>query len=91
MEFSSQCCPISPVFSLPLSALVPETCRGARHGAAAWQGCVRGGTDVCGSRPRGVSEVWRGFACGPSTLWRSEVAMLVVRLRSHKVAPVLSL
>ncbi|MQL75650.1 hypothetical protein Taro_008040 [Colocasia esculenta] len=37
------------------------------------------------SRPRGVSRVWGGFACGPSTLWRSEVAVLVVRRRSHLV------
>ncbi|MQM20595.1 hypothetical protein Taro_053619 [Colocasia esculenta] len=30
-------------------------------------------------RPRGVSEVQGGFACRPSTLWRSEVAVPVVR------------
>ncbi|MQL84105.1 hypothetical protein Taro_016624, partial [Colocasia esculenta] len=30
-------------------------------------------------RPRGVSEVQDGSACGPSTLWRSEVVMPVVR------------
>ncbi|MQL87962.1 hypothetical protein Taro_020514 [Colocasia esculenta] len=29
--------------------------------------------------PRGVSEVQVGSACGPSTLWRSEVAVSVVR------------
>ncbi|MQM23795.1 hypothetical protein Taro_056865, partial [Colocasia esculenta] len=29
------------------------------------------------SRPRGVSRVRSGSACGPSTLWRSEVAVLV--------------
>ncbi|MQM14673.1 hypothetical protein Taro_047609 [Colocasia esculenta] len=37
------------------------------------------------SRPCGVSGVRDGFACGPSTLWRSEVAMLAVRRRSHLV------
>ncbi|MQM04468.1 hypothetical protein Taro_037265 [Colocasia esculenta] len=29
--------------------------------------------------PRGVSKVQGGSACGPSTLWRSEVAVPVVR------------
>ncbi|MQM12751.1 hypothetical protein Taro_045669 [Colocasia esculenta] len=29
------------------------------------------------SRPRGVSRVWGGSPCEPSTLWRSEVAVLV--------------
>ncbi|MQM21276.1 hypothetical protein Taro_054314 [Colocasia esculenta] len=38
------------------------------------------------SRPRGVSGVWGGSACRPLTLWRSEVAMLVVRRPSHVVA-----
>ncbi|MQM14854.1 hypothetical protein Taro_047789 [Colocasia esculenta] len=38
------------------------------------------------SRPRSVSEVRGGSTCGPSTLWRSEVAMLVVRRPSHVVA-----
>ncbi|MQM04912.1 hypothetical protein Taro_037715 [Colocasia esculenta] len=33
------------------------------------------------SRPRGVSRVRSGSACGPSTLWRSEVAVLVFRFR----------
>ncbi|MQL81609.1 hypothetical protein Taro_014079 [Colocasia esculenta] len=37
------------------------------------------------SRPHGVSGVQGGSACGPSTLWRSEVAVLVVRCRSHLV------
>ncbi|MQM20945.1 hypothetical protein Taro_053975 [Colocasia esculenta] len=37
------------------------------------------------SRPRGVSEVRGGFVCRPSTLWRSEVAVLMVRRRSHLV------
>ncbi|MQL87788.1 hypothetical protein Taro_020336 [Colocasia esculenta] len=36
-------------------------------------------------RPRGVSGVRGGSTCGPSTLWRSEVTMLVVRCRSHLV------
>ncbi|MQL92805.1 hypothetical protein Taro_025438, partial [Colocasia esculenta] len=30
------------------------------------------------SRPRGVFEVRGGSACGPSTLWRSKVAVLVL-------------
>ncbi|MQL86086.1 hypothetical protein Taro_018613, partial [Colocasia esculenta] len=38
------------------------------------------------SRPRGVSGVRGGSACGPSTLWRSEVSVLVVRRPSHVVA-----
>ncbi|MQL71030.1 hypothetical protein Taro_003340 [Colocasia esculenta] len=38
------------------------------------------------SRPRSVSEVRGGSAYGPSTLWRSEVAVLVVRHPSHVVA-----
>ncbi|MQL76499.1 hypothetical protein Taro_008890 [Colocasia esculenta] len=38
------------------------------------------------SPPRGVSGVWGGSACRPSTLWRSEVAVLVVRRPSHVVA-----
>ncbi|MQM14346.1 hypothetical protein Taro_047276 [Colocasia esculenta] len=38
------------------------------------------------SRPHGVSRVHGGSACGPSTLWRSEVAVLVVRRPSHVVA-----
>ncbi|MQM01951.1 hypothetical protein Taro_034708 [Colocasia esculenta] len=46
--------------------------------------------------PRGVSRVQGGSACGPSTLWRFEVAVpvvwdvgaCVVRLGSHVVAPV---
>ncbi|MQL95857.1 hypothetical protein Taro_028526 [Colocasia esculenta] len=37
------------------------------------------------SRPGGVSRVWGGSACGPSTLWRSEVVVLAVRHRSHLV------
>ncbi|MQL99193.1 hypothetical protein Taro_031911, partial [Colocasia esculenta] len=37
-------------------------------------------------RPRGMFGVWDASACGPSTLWRSEVAMLVVRCPSHMVA-----
>ncbi|MQL88073.1 hypothetical protein Taro_020625 [Colocasia esculenta] len=37
------------------------------------------------SRPGGVSTVRGGSACGPSTLWRSEVAVLEVRRRSHLV------
>ncbi|MQM04626.1 hypothetical protein Taro_037426, partial [Colocasia esculenta] len=32
------------------------------------------------SRPRGVSRVRSGSVCGPSTLWRSEVAVLVFLL-----------
>ncbi|MQM10026.1 hypothetical protein Taro_042918 [Colocasia esculenta] len=38
------------------------------------------------SRPRAVSRVQGGSTCGPSTLWRSEVAVLVVRRLSHVVA-----
>ncbi|MQM15864.1 hypothetical protein Taro_048817 [Colocasia esculenta] len=37
------------------------------------------------SQPCGVSGVWGGSACGPSTLWRSEVAELAVRRHSHLV------
>ncbi|MQL71044.1 hypothetical protein Taro_003380 [Colocasia esculenta] len=37
------------------------------------------------SRPRGVSGVRGGSVCRPSTLWRSEVAVLVVRRRSRMV------
>ncbi|MQL86298.1 hypothetical protein Taro_018838, partial [Colocasia esculenta] len=37
------------------------------------------------SRPSGVSRVRGGYACGPSTLWRSEVAVLEVRRHSHLV------
>ncbi|MQL97115.1 hypothetical protein Taro_029801 [Colocasia esculenta] len=37
------------------------------------------------SRPCGVSGVRGGSACGPLSLWRSEVAVLVVRRRSHLV------
>ncbi|MQL87601.1 hypothetical protein Taro_020151 [Colocasia esculenta] len=33
------------------------------------------------SRPRGVSRVLSGSECGPSTLWRSEVAVLVLGAR----------
>ncbi|MQM03669.1 hypothetical protein Taro_036457 [Colocasia esculenta] len=38
------------------------------------------------SRPHGVSGVWGGSACGPSTFWRSEVVMFVVRCPSHVIA-----
>ncbi|MQL91449.1 hypothetical protein Taro_024064 [Colocasia esculenta] len=38
------------------------------------------------SRPRGASGVRGGSTYGPSTLWRSEVAVLVVRHPSHVVA-----
>ncbi|MQL71953.1 hypothetical protein Taro_004308 [Colocasia esculenta] len=38
------------------------------------------------SRPRGVSGVWGGSACGPLTSWRSEVVVLVVRRPSQVVA-----
>ncbi|MQM15352.1 hypothetical protein Taro_048296, partial [Colocasia esculenta] len=37
------------------------------------------------SRPCGVSGILGGSVCRPSTLWRSEVAVLVVRCRSHLV------
>ncbi|MQL76772.1 hypothetical protein Taro_009162 [Colocasia esculenta] len=37
------------------------------------------------SRPCSASKVRDGYACGPSTLWRSEVAALAVRRRSHLV------
>ncbi|MQL73513.1 hypothetical protein Taro_005850, partial [Colocasia esculenta] len=37
------------------------------------------------SRPCGVSGVRGGSTCGPSTLWRSEVAVLVARRYSHLV------
>ncbi|MQM22973.1 hypothetical protein Taro_056033 [Colocasia esculenta] len=37
------------------------------------------------SQPCGVSGVWGGSVFRPSTLWRSEVAVLVVRLRSRLV------
>ncbi|MQM20892.1 hypothetical protein Taro_053923 [Colocasia esculenta] len=50
-------------------------------------GCQSVVAPVCvASQPRGVSAVQGGSACGPSTLWRSEVAMLVVRRPSHMVA-----
>ncbi|MQL94726.1 hypothetical protein Taro_027383, partial [Colocasia esculenta] len=39
------------------------------------------------SRPGGVPGVRGGSACGPSTLWRSEVVVLAVRRRSHLVVP----
>ncbi|MQM12772.1 hypothetical protein Taro_045691 [Colocasia esculenta] len=37
------------------------------------------------SRSRGMSGVWGGYVCRPSTLWRSKVVVLVVRCRSHLV------
>ncbi|MQL70448.1 hypothetical protein Taro_002759 [Colocasia esculenta] len=41
-------------------------------------GCQSVVTSACVvSRPRGVSRVRSGSECGPSTLWRSEVAVLV--------------
>ncbi|MQM12375.1 hypothetical protein Taro_045291 [Colocasia esculenta] len=46
---------------------------------------------VCmASRPCGVPGVRGGSACGPSTLWRFEVAVLAVRRRSHLVVYVVS-
>ncbi|MQL68342.1 hypothetical protein Taro_000635, partial [Colocasia esculenta] len=43
-------------------------------------GVVYGGTDECVvPSPRGVSEVQGGSACGPSTLWRSEMVVFGVR------------
>ncbi|MQM08952.1 hypothetical protein Taro_041810 [Colocasia esculenta] len=49
-------------------------------------GCQSAVAPACvASRPCGVSRVRGGSACGPSTLWRSEVAVLVVRRRSHLV------
>ncbi|MQM20621.1 hypothetical protein Taro_053646 [Colocasia esculenta] len=39
------------------------------------------------SQPCGVSGVRDGSACGSSTLWRSKVAVLAVRRRSHLVVP----
>ncbi|MQM06270.1 hypothetical protein Taro_039092 [Colocasia esculenta] len=50
-------------------------------------GC--GGTGVCSS-PRGVPEVQGGSVCGPSTLWRSEVVVPVVR-RSFSLGCLVSL
>ncbi|MQL96217.1 hypothetical protein Taro_028892 [Colocasia esculenta] len=44
-------------------------------------GCQFVVAPVCvASRPRCVSEGWGGSACGPSTLWRSEVAVFVFML-----------
>ncbi|MQM11319.1 hypothetical protein Taro_044223 [Colocasia esculenta] len=39
------------------------------------------------SQRGGVSRVRGGSACGPSTLWRSEVVVLEVRRHSHLVVP----
>ncbi|MQL74500.1 hypothetical protein Taro_006865 [Colocasia esculenta] len=44
---------------------------------------LHGVTGMCGSRPHSRSGVQGGSACGLSTLWRSEVAVLVVRRPSH--------
>ncbi|MQM14371.1 hypothetical protein Taro_047301 [Colocasia esculenta] len=49
-------------------------------------GCQSVVAPVCvASRPCGMSIVRGGSACGPSALWRFEVAMLAVRRRSHLV------
>ncbi|MQM06225.1 hypothetical protein Taro_039046 [Colocasia esculenta] len=50
-------------------------------------GCQSMVASVCvASRPHGVSGVWGGSACRPSTLSRSQVAVLVVRRPSRVVA-----
>ncbi|MQL72535.1 hypothetical protein Taro_004878 [Colocasia esculenta] len=51
-------------------------------------GCQSAVAPACvAPQPCGVSEVRGGSACGPSTLWRSEVAVLEVRRGSHLVVP----
>ncbi|MQM19679.1 hypothetical protein Taro_052687 [Colocasia esculenta] len=51
-------------------------------------GCQFVVASVCmASRPCGLSGVLGGSACGPSTLWRSEVAEFAVRRHSHLVVP----